>query len=180
MLSFLHLYLLFYFPAFEFVNVTYTSFYIPVLPFHFGCRLMLSFRHPGFVKIHNFNNRSTVWGQYASSYRISSKSVKRLQRCGDLTDFQNGGRPPSWICEIQIIWRSELLRDPFCTSLQNFIKISQTVVEISRFLWFFWFFKFKISTVLPLQRANLHHCGKFHQNGQAVAEIWRFNGFFSN
>jgi len=29
---------------------------------------------------------------------MSSKSVKRLQRYGDLTFFfQNGGRPPSWI-----------------------------------------------------------------------------------
>ena len=28
-----------------------------------------------------------------------SKSVERLQKCGDLTVcFQNGGRPPSWIC----------------------------------------------------------------------------------
>jgi len=31
LLSFLHLYLLFYFLAFEFVNVEYTSFYVPVL-----------------------------------------------------------------------------------------------------------------------------------------------------
>jgi len=30
----LHLYLLFYFLAIEFVNVKYTSFYIPVIPFH--------------------------------------------------------------------------------------------------------------------------------------------------
>jgi len=30
------------------------------------------------------------------------KSVKRLRRYGDLTDFQNGGCPPSWILEIQI------------------------------------------------------------------------------
>ena len=32
-------------------------------------------------------------------YQILSKSVKRLQRYSDLTVFfQNGGRPPSWIC----------------------------------------------------------------------------------
>jgi len=31
-------------------------------------------------------------------YQISSKSVKRLHRYGDLTVFfQNGGSPPSWI-----------------------------------------------------------------------------------
>jgi len=32
-------------------------------------------------------------------YQILSKSVKRLQRYSDLTVFfQNGGRPPFWIC----------------------------------------------------------------------------------
>jgi len=56
-------------------------------------------RHLGFSKIQNFNGLSTVGDQYASSCQISSKSVKRLQRYGDLTVFfQNGGRPPSWIC----------------------------------------------------------------------------------
>jgi len=28
----------------------------------------------------------------------SSKSVEQLRRYGDLTVFENGGRPPSWIC----------------------------------------------------------------------------------
>ena len=47
----------------------------------------------------NVNGRSAVGGQYASLYQISSKSVKRLQRYGVLTFFfENGGRPPSWIC----------------------------------------------------------------------------------
>ena len=54
-------------------------------------------RHFGFSKIRNFNGRSAVSGQYASLYQILSKSVKRLQRYGDLTFFQHGGRPPSWI-----------------------------------------------------------------------------------
>ena len=42
-------------------------------------------RHFGFSKIRNFNGISAVGGQYASSCQISSKSVKRLQRYGDLT-----------------------------------------------------------------------------------------------
>ena len=42
-------------------------------------------RHFGFSKIRNFNGRSVVGDQYASSYRILSKTVKRLQRYGDLT-----------------------------------------------------------------------------------------------
>ena len=45
-------------------------------------------RHLEFLKIRNFNNFSAVWGQYASSCQISSKSVKRLQRYGDLTVFK--------------------------------------------------------------------------------------------
>jgi len=56
-------------------------------------------RHFGFSKIRNFYDRSAVRGQYASLYQILSKSVKWLQRYSDLTFFfQNGGRPPSWIC----------------------------------------------------------------------------------
>jgi len=56
-------------------------------------------RHFGFSKIRNFNGPSAVRGQCASLYQMLSKSVKRLQRYSDLTVFfQNGGRPPSWIC----------------------------------------------------------------------------------
>jgi len=56
-------------------------------------------RHFGFSRIRNFNGRSAARVQYALLYQISSKSVKRLQRYGDLTVFfQNGGRSPSWIC----------------------------------------------------------------------------------
>jgi len=42
-------------------------------------------RHLEFSKIRNFNGLSAVGGQYPSSCQISSKSVKRLQRYGDLT-----------------------------------------------------------------------------------------------
>ena len=45
-------------------------------------------RHLEFSKIRNFNGISGVGGQYASSRQISSKSVKRLQRYGDLTVFK--------------------------------------------------------------------------------------------
>jgi len=44
-------------------------------------------RHLGFSNIQNFNGTSAVRVQYASLYQISSKSVKRLQRYGDLTVF---------------------------------------------------------------------------------------------
>jgi len=42
-------------------------------------------RHLELSKIRNFNGLSAVRGQYASLCQISSKSVKRLQRYGDLT-----------------------------------------------------------------------------------------------
>ena len=45
-------------------------------------------RHLGFLKIRNFNGTSAVRVQYASLYQISSKSVKRLKRYGDLTVFK--------------------------------------------------------------------------------------------
>jgi len=79
-------------------------------------------RHLEFSKIQNFNGRSAVRGQCASSCQISSKSVKRLQRYGDLTVFLNGGRPPSWIC-----WA------PIGTTHDDFLMVSivvQTLVEI--------------------------------------------------
>ena len=54
----------------------------------FGCRLLLSFHHLGFSKIRNFNGLSVVGGQSPSPCQISSKSVKRLRRYGDLTVFK--------------------------------------------------------------------------------------------
>jgi len=66
--------------------------------FQDGCR-----RHLGFSKIQYFNGLSFVGGQLASPCQISSKSIKRLRRYGDLTVFfQNGGCPPSWICRARI------------------------------------------------------------------------------
>ena len=44
-------------------------------------------RHLGFSRIRNFNGRSAARVQCALLYQISSKSVKRLQRYGDLTVF---------------------------------------------------------------------------------------------
>jgi len=47
-----------------------------------GCRYL------EFSKIRNFNSRSAVRGQCASSCQISSKSVERFQTYGDLTVFK--------------------------------------------------------------------------------------------
>ena len=45
-------------------------------------------RHLEFPQIRNFNGRSAVGGQYASSCQISSKSLIWLQTYGDLTVFK--------------------------------------------------------------------------------------------
>ena len=45
-------------------------------------------RHLSFWKNRNFNGLPPVGGQFASSCQISSKSVKRLRRYGDLTVFK--------------------------------------------------------------------------------------------
>jgi len=58
-------------------------------------------RHLGFSNIWNFNGRSAVMAnECASRCQISSKLVKRLQRCGDLTDFSKcqPSAPLSCIC----------------------------------------------------------------------------------
>ena len=86
--------------------------------------------------------------------------------------FQNNGCPPSWICKIQIFYRSERLRDQFCISIPNFVKIGQTIAEISRFLLFFNmaaaaifdYQKFKILTIDPVPGANVRLRAKFHQD----------------
>jgi len=46
------------------------------------------YRHLEFSKIRNFNGLSAVRGQYASSCQTSSKTVKRLQKYGDLSVFK--------------------------------------------------------------------------------------------
>jgi len=56
--------------------------------------------------------------------------------------FQNGGRPPSWIYEIQIFKRSEVMR-PICTCVPNFVKIVRLVkpLQIWRYRDFFLIFQ---------------------------------------
>ena len=73
--------------------------------------------------------RRSVLHQHAKFHKNRSM-VAAIWR---YNDFQNGGRPPSWIFEIRFL-RSGRLRDPFCTTVPNFVKTGQTVAEISRFL----------------------------------------------
>jgi len=53
--------------------------------------------HLAFLKVENLNFRSSSEAQYASACQISQRSVKQFRRWL-IFDFQDGGRPPSWIC----------------------------------------------------------------------------------
>jgi len=89
----------------------------------------------GFSKIRNFNSRSAIRGQYASLCQILSKSVKPLQRYSDLTFFQYGGRPPSWICWAPI----GTIHDDFLmvsVVVQNLVEIDAVVSITCNFQYF--------------------------------------------
>ena len=49
-------------------------------------------------KTSKFNGRQNGGSQNTSSWQISRRSVKLLQRYAYLSFFQYGGRPPHWIC----------------------------------------------------------------------------------
>jgi len=71
---------------------------------------------------------------------------------------QNGGRPPSWICEIRIFLTVEAVKHPFCTSVPKFRKDrSNRCGDIAIFVIFQMaaaailnFQKFEILIVFPL------------------------------
>ena len=90
-------------------------------------------RHLGFRKIRNFNGLSPIGGQSTSSCQISSKSVKRLRRYGDLTVFKMAAVRHLGFWKFKFLTKRQL-RDPSCIIMPNFVKMGQTVEEISRFL----------------------------------------------
>ena len=73
---------------------------------------MAAVNHLGFINVVNFHFRSHLEAKFASLYQILRRSVKPFQRYGRFSIFQDGGRPPSWICFTRLgpptksIWRS--------------------------------------------------------------------------
>ena len=65
---------------------------------HGGCR------HLEFSKIQNFNDRFAVEGQlrHRAKFHQDRSNVCKDAEIWQFNGFQNGGRPPSWICEIRI------------------------------------------------------------------------------
>jgi len=93
-------------------------------------------RHIRFFKIQNFNFTSGSENQYASQCQNSSVLVKWLLRYGDVTVFRTAVVRHLAFCEIQIFLMVVTVKRPTLYhqfTVQNFVKIGQTVSEISRF-----------------------------------------------
>ena len=132
--------------------------------------------------------KNNIYLSKSSPCQISSNSMERLQRYGDLRVFSMAaighfgllkfnffsgldGEDTLFASSCQISWRSvkPLLRyHDFC-DFQHGDRCRLGLFQ-----------KFKILMASPLQGADLCHYAIFLQNrwnGWTVAEIWRFNGF---
>jgi len=123
-----------------------------------ACRGLICITMPNFIKIGH--TVAEIWRFYG---------------------FQNGGRPPSWICKIQI-FKLERFRGPFCISVPNFIKMVKPLrryrdlCDFSRWRpppsWIFKKFQRCIRCEWPMASVP-----NFIKLGRTVAEIWLFNVF---
>jgi len=87
-------------------------------------------RHFEFLKFQFLVKRLQSGSPFAVVCRTSSKSDDFSLRYGDLTIFQNGGRPPSWILKICSFCHAALVDMPICFLIQNFAEIGQSVDEL--------------------------------------------------
>ena len=89
---------------------------------------------------------------HQSLCQISRKSVKRLQRYGDLTVFKMAAvRHPGFV-KFKFLAVAAVKR-PICIILPNFVKVGQTVAEISRF---FVIFKMADAAILDFKIRNFN------------------------
>ena len=121
-----------------------------------------------FQKIRNFNGFSAAEGQYASLCQMSSKSVNRLQRYGDLTVLKmaavrhlgfakfesfNGRRP---ILHQRTKFRKD--RSNRCGYIAIFVIFNMAAGAILNF------FKIRNFNGISAVGDNMRHHAKFHQN----------------
>jgi len=100
-------------------------------------------------------------------------------------DFQNGGRPPSWILKIFSFCHVAFVGMPFCFRKQNFAEIGQSVDELwpkKRFSrWRLppsWIPKISIFGHVTVTGFNiLCSVPNFIKIGPFFTEIWRYNDF---
>jgi len=69
-------------------------------------------------------------GKCALTCKILAKSVKQLQSYGDITGFEMAAACHLGFVKL-IFLRSERLKDAFCISVPNFVKIGPTVAKVS-------------------------------------------------
>ena len=119
----------------------------------------------------NFNGRSAVGGQCASTCQSSSKSVKRLEIYGDLTVFKMAAVRHLGFVKFKLFNGREVKR-PILHQRTKFRRDRSNHCGDIAILWFFKvaaaaildFQKFKILTVDPVQWSNVRHVAKFHQD----------------
>ena len=96
---------------------------------------MAAIRHLGFLKVGNFNFRSASEAQYASLYQISRRSVEPFRDMADFRFFQDGGRPPSWMCFTRVGTTHEEYLVVF-VSVQNLVVIGAVISIVCKFQYF--------------------------------------------
>jgi len=93
---------------------------------------MAAVRHLGFLKVRNVTYRSDSEGQYASPCQILCRSVELLRRYSQFSIFQDGGRPPCWIC-FTCIWTTHKEHLLVFVTVQNLAGIGAVVSIICQF-----------------------------------------------
>jgi len=107
-------------------------------------------------------------------HQILSKSDNIFTEIWRFNDFQNGGRPPSWILKICSFCHMAFVDMPFCFLVQNFAEIRKSVDELWKKAIFLNFLKFQF-LVTWLQ--HLLYVPNFIKTGRFFTDIWRFNDF---
>jgi len=136
---------------------------------------MAAFRHLGFW---NFGWRNI--------HRRTKFRQNLSNDCWDIAfnNLKNGGRPPYWIFKSLIFDQLVSSARLICAFIQNFVKIGQTVYEITIFQFSRWppsaildfeILKFLISR--QVGRAKMHHRTKVHRNRSNGCRDIAFNVF---
>jgi len=118
-------------------------------------------------------------------HQMLSKSENIFTEMWSFNDFQNGGRPPSWILKNCSFCHVTFVDMPFCFLLQNFAEIGQPFNELwpkERFSRWrpspSWIFKMSIlGHVTVIRFIICCSVPNFIKIGRFVTEIWRFNDF---
>ena len=79
-----------------------------------------------------FSKRNGQEGQTASACQISWRQVQPSPRYGDFRFFQDGDRPPSWICHVRVLTTHEGHLLDFIT-VQDLVLIDAVVSIICKF-----------------------------------------------